>query len=271
MPQYFPVRPKPVIISSAMKSAPISLAMDLIAGRNSLGGMMLPAEPCIGSTMIAAISPADIILICLRATSAQAMPQRRILQPDGAAIAVGVGNDVRARNHGAHLVFEIRAHERKHAHGFAVESAPEAHELVFAGEALGQAKRGFDGFGAAGVKLGPVDVRSRAMLRDFLEELDARFGSEASDGSAFSTCVLDRFDDFRMAMAQAVDADSADDVDEGVAVDVRQRASSAFMNHDAGHCGELLMTGSQVFFFARAQLAAFRDLGLRFSRRLVSR
>ena len=61
-PQNFPVRPKPVIISSAMKSAPWSFAIARTAGRNPGGGITLPAVPCIGSTMMAAIVAAGLVL-----------------------------------------------------------------------------------------------------------------------------------------------------------------------------------------------------------------
>ena len=74
-PQNFPVRPKPVIISSAMKRAPWSFAIARTAGRKPGGGMTLPAVPCIGSTMTAATSPADWFRMTLRVSSAQAMPQ----------------------------------------------------------------------------------------------------------------------------------------------------------------------------------------------------
>src|SRR5262249_57653070 len=57
-PHMSPVRPKPVIISSAMRRAPASLATCWTARRKPGGGMTLPAVPCIGSTMMAAISPA---------------------------------------------------------------------------------------------------------------------------------------------------------------------------------------------------------------------
>ena len=56
-PHIRPVRPKPVIISSAMRSAPWSWAMACTARRKPSGGTMLPAVPWIGSTMMAAISP----------------------------------------------------------------------------------------------------------------------------------------------------------------------------------------------------------------------
>jgi hypothetical protein len=53
-----------VIISSAISSAPKSLATDLTAGIQSSGGITLPAVPCIGSAMIAASAPPELILIC---------------------------------------------------------------------------------------------------------------------------------------------------------------------------------------------------------------
>ena len=64
-PHISPVRPNPVIISSARSSAPCSLAIAWMARRKPGGGTMLPAVPWIGSTMIAAISPA----VWLRMTS----------------------------------------------------------------------------------------------------------------------------------------------------------------------------------------------------------
>ena len=72
-----------MIISSVMSRAPTSSASERTAGRNSLGGMTLPAVPCIGSTITAAISPAPAVLTCLRPTSAQAMPQLGYCKPIG--------------------------------------------------------------------------------------------------------------------------------------------------------------------------------------------
>ena len=82
-PNILPVRPKPVIISSAISSAPASWAMSRIAGRNSGGGMTLPAVPCIGSTITAATAPEVAFLMVLRAKSAQARPQLGYSRPNG--------------------------------------------------------------------------------------------------------------------------------------------------------------------------------------------
>jgi hypothetical protein len=74
-PHINPVRPKPVIISSAMSNASCSRAISATPGRNSGGGMTLPAVPCMGSTRTAAIVPAVAWVICWRRKSRQAMPQ----------------------------------------------------------------------------------------------------------------------------------------------------------------------------------------------------
>ena len=54
-----PVRPKPVIISSEMKTAPFSLAISCARCMNSGGGTTLPAVPCSGSMITAATEPVD--------------------------------------------------------------------------------------------------------------------------------------------------------------------------------------------------------------------
>ena len=82
-PQGRPVRPKPVIISSAMKRAPMSWAASAMAAVNSGGGMTLPAVPCIGSMTTAATGPAGCTFMALRATSAQARPQEGREEPSG--------------------------------------------------------------------------------------------------------------------------------------------------------------------------------------------
>jgi len=56
-----PVRPKPVMISSTMSSAPTSCAISLTPRRNSGGGTTLPAVPWMGSIRIAAMLPAHAV------------------------------------------------------------------------------------------------------------------------------------------------------------------------------------------------------------------
>src|ERR1041384_1624131 len=76
-PQYSPVRPKPVIISSMISKASNSRAISLIAGKNSFGGITLPAVPCIGSIRKAAILPVLFCFTWRRVASTQARPQDR--------------------------------------------------------------------------------------------------------------------------------------------------------------------------------------------------
>ena len=72
-----PVRPKPVIISSEMNTAPCSLAISCALTMNSGGGITFPAVPWSGSMITAATLPAVWWRSWSRARSAQAMPQLR--------------------------------------------------------------------------------------------------------------------------------------------------------------------------------------------------
>ena len=74
-PNQRPVRPKPVIISSLMRSASFSVAISWMMGMNSGGGTMLPAVPWMGSIRIAARAPVVEFLMTLRANCAHSMPQ----------------------------------------------------------------------------------------------------------------------------------------------------------------------------------------------------
>ena len=230
-PQNFPVRPKPVIISSAMKSAPSSLAIARTAGRKPGGGMTLPAVPCIGSTMMAAMSPPDWFLMTSRDFSAQAMPQSGYVEVQRAAVAVGVGRRVRARHQRAEPVLEVAPHERQHAAGLAVEAAPEAHELVLLRDGLGQAERRLDGLGAAREEL---DARE-ALRRDAgeqVEELRADLRGEAAEREP-AGLLLERLHVVRVAVADASDGDAGDEVDVGVAVLVEDPAALAARHREA--------------------------------------
>ena len=57
------MRQKPVWISSATKTMPLSLANCAIRGRKPLAGSMKPPSPGIGSMMIAATLSAPICLV----------------------------------------------------------------------------------------------------------------------------------------------------------------------------------------------------------------
>lgn len=67
-----------------------------------------------------------------------------------------------------------------------------------------------------------------------------------------------------MAVAKAVHADSADDVEKGIAVDIGYSAARRMVDHHARHQREALQAGGDVLIFLRAQCLAFgaRDRGL---------
>src|SRR5690606_30377374 len=90
--------------------------------------------------------------------------------PLGTAIGMGIRRDVRVRDERTHSRFEIRSHEGEDAHSLPVETSPEGNETCLPGRALRETERRLDGFRARGVELRAVDVRSRTMLRDHLEE-----------------------------------------------------------------------------------------------------
>lgn len=73
---HWPVRQKPVWISSATKTMPFAFAYSTIAGRKPLVSSMKPPSPWIGSMMIAATFSAPICLLimsiaCAAASAAQ--------------------------------------------------------------------------------------------------------------------------------------------------------------------------------------------------------
>ena len=194
--------------------------------------MTLPAVPCIGSTIMAATAPAVATLTCLRATSAQAMPHARVARAERAAIAVGVRHLVRARHHRPELVLERRAHQRQRAHRLAVEAAPEADELVLAGVRLREPQRALDRLGAARVELQAVDAVGRRVPREPLDQLDARLAGERAD-RRLRRLLLHRLDPGRVRVAERVDVDAADEVEERVAVDVGDRRALGVVDDDA--------------------------------------
>ena len=62
---HWPVRQKPVWISSATKTMPLARANSTIAGRKPLAGSMKPPSPWIGSMTMAATFSAPICLVMM--------------------------------------------------------------------------------------------------------------------------------------------------------------------------------------------------------------
>ena len=61
-----------------------------------------------------------------------------------------------------------------------------------------------------------------------------------------------------LRQAQAVHPDSANDVDEGVSVDVGDRATAPLFDDDSGHGGKALQSGCEVFVLTRSDCPALR-------------
>ena len=140
---------------------------------------------------------------------------------------------------------------------------PAADELVLAGVALREAQRALDRLGATGVHLQAVHAVRGRVLREPLEQLDARLARHRADRRA-RRLLLDRLDPRRMRVTERADRDAADEVEERVAVDVGDRGALCVVDDDAGHQRVALRARREVRVFALPQGLALRarDRGL---------
>ena len=164
-PQNLPVRPKPVIISSAMKSAPWSFAIARTAGqeprrRDDVAGRALHRLDDDRGDRAAGLVLDDVARLLGAGDAAVG-----IGQVQRAAVAVGVGRRVGARHEGPEAVLEVAPEQRQHAAGLAVERARVADELELLRDRLGQAERRLDRLGAAGEELDAREARRRHARR----------------------------------------------------------------------------------------------------------
>ena len=157
--------------------------------------------------------------------SAQAMPHPGYVQLQRATVAVRVGRQILAGKEGPEVVFEVTAEEPEHAASLAMKPTPEAEHLVLARRGLCEPEGGLDGFGAAGEEL---DARQagRGERGEELEEAGARLRGEASEGHTLDLLLQCRHV-VRVAVADAADPDTRDEIDVLVAVLVDQRAALA--------------------------------------------
>ena len=81
-----------------------------------------------------------------------------MLHSERALIAVCVGHIICPGHEGPELLFKIVSEQAEDPAGFAVETSPETHHLVFFGAAFGKAYRRLDGFRAAGIKLNALEI-----------------------------------------------------------------------------------------------------------------
>ncbi len=175
----------------------------------------------------------------------------------GTAVAVGVGNLVRAGNHGPEAMLEGGAHERERTHGLAVKSAPETHEFVLARVRFRQAQGTLDGFRAARVELQAMHPRGRRLSRQSFHQFHARRrGEGAHRGSGRLRLYIGH--EAGVGMAQGIDGDAADEVQEGVPIHIGHRATPGLLHHDPGHHGVALQSRRHVRVLAPAQCLALR-------------
>ncbi len=228
---------------------------------NSGGGTTLPAVPWIGSIRMAASAPVVSCLITLRANSAHSIPHDGYFERQRAAVAVGVGRVMRARQHRAEVVLGAVADQRKRARRLAVEAAPERQELELLRARLGQAHRGLDRLRAAGVKLHLVQARGR-VGGDLLQGLGPAGRRQRADRDLVDLRLQD-LAIARVSVAERVHADAGRDVQVAVAVDVLHQAVLAPRDGDAGQRGDRLGAGGQVGGLSGHQRTTLRagDLG----------
>src|SRR4029077_19031399 len=110
-------------------------------------------------------------------------PAVGVRELERAAIAVGVGHQVRAARERSPVLLPLVPDETDDAAGLAVEAAPEPDHLVLLRVGLGEADRGLDRLGASAVEVSPRD-RARGQLCDQLHQLKSGLRSEASDRQA---------------------------------------------------------------------------------------
>ena len=169
-----------------------------------------------------------------------------------AAIAVRIRREVLAGQEGPQVMLEVAAEEPEDAARLAVESAPEADDLVFPGGRLGEPQPGLHGLRAAREHL---DARQALGGEggEQVEEAGARLGGEAAERERLDL-ALERVDVVRMAVPDAADGDARDEVEVLVAVLVDERRALAARHRQAGVEREGLKARRDVALLARDDL-----------------
>jgi hypothetical protein len=106
------------------------------------------------------------------------------------------------------------------------------------------------------------------VLRQLFKKPGARFAGKTADAASFDL-RLNRLDVCRMAVAEAVYADAADNIDKGVAVDIGNCAAARLLYGNAGEQGKILQSGRQMLIFTLAQRLTRRPRNDRFDRGLL--
>ena len=173
-------------------------------------------------------------------------------EPERAPIAVGVGDEGGAGGKGPRPV----ARERRHPRRLPVEGAQEPDHLLPPGGAARESERRLDRLRARGVELEPVEP-GRRHGADLVHQVGARGGGEAADGQ-LPRLRGDRLDVRRVAMAERVHADAADEVDVAVAIDVGEHAPAAVVHRQASPERETLQARGEVPLLPRHDLLGSR-------------
>src|ERR1019366_2383939 len=158
----------------------------------------------------------------------------RVRGSDRTAVAIGVRNEMRSRDGGPESLLEGRTDEAQRAHGLAVEAAPERDELVLLRMTLREAQSALDGLRAARIELHAMQLRPWPVRRQPLDEIDPRLARERPDVGA-RDLPLDRVDDGGVRVSEGVHSDAADEVEEGVPVDIGHRAAFGVIDDETRH------------------------------------
>ena len=125
-----------------------------------------------------------------------------------------------------------------------MEAAPESQNLVLPGRRLGEPHGRFDGFGAARVQLGAVQVAGRDG-GDQLDQVRAVLGGEAPHVHALEL-ARHLGDVARVRVAEARDADPGEQVYVAVAVHVPEHGALAPVHAQLAEQGDALRPGRQI-------------------------
>ena len=185
----------------------------------------------------------------------------RVLEPQRAAVTVGVGRQIGAGQARSEAVLGPVPDQGHGPGGLAVEAAPEREELELPGVGLGQAQGRLHGLRAARVELDLVEARRR-VGGDLAERLGAPGGGEGTDRDLVDL-VLQDLTIPGMGMAEGVDAHACGQVEIRVPVDVLDHGAFGTGHRDPRQGRDGLHAGGQVQGFPGHHLLApgARDLG----------
>ena len=196
-------------------------------------------------------------------------PAVRVGHLERTAVTVGVGHLVTTARQRSITLLGFIADKPEHAHGLAVEAAPEADHLIFLGHGPREPKRRFDRLGAAAIQMRALQVGGRH-LADQLEGLDALARRERPDHQA-RRLFGNRLGQRRMSVTEAGDRDAGEEIDVGVAVGIGQGRAVTVLEGNPREQRDPLAAGRDIALLFGEDLARlgarhrgydFRQFGL---------